>query len=306
MKYINKILLILLIILSISSFSQQEQHYTQFQFNKYMINPGLSGTNDYFVAKSNFRFQWLKIVDSPKTYTLSVYGPHKEKNMGYGGYVFNDITGPTTRTTIHLSYAYNFKLNESLRMSMGLSGGLQQFKIDGSKITLHDDNDPSLSDAIYSTVIPDANFGVYFYNEKYSFGIAGHQLLNSRINFTELEALGVNKIRPHVYAHGQYKFNIDENWDIEPALLLKYLWPAPLQVDLSLRGVYKDIVWLGVDWRSYDAVGFFIGYNYQDQIHIGYAYDYITSNLTNYSTGTHEIMITAKFNKIKKDSSTAL
>jgi len=281
-------------------FSQQEQHYTQFQFNKYMINPGVAGTNNYFLAKSNFRFQWLKIVDSPKTYTLSVYGPHKNKDMGYGGYVFNDVTGPTMRTTLHLSYAYNFRVADDMRISMGLSGGIQQFKIDGSKITLHDDNDPSLSDAIYSTVIPDANFGIFFYGEKYNFGIAGHQLLNSKLNFSDLEAIGINRVRPHVYAHGQYRYDFNDDWAVEPAILLKYLWPVPVQMDLSARGIYKDLVWLGVTWRTYDAVGFYVGYNYNEQIYIGYAYDYITSNLSNYSTGTHEIMITARFNKIKE------
>jgi len=302
-KNFKKILIVLLVILSTLSFSQQEQHYTQFQFNKYMINPGVAGTEPYFLAKSNFRFQWLKIVDSPKTYTLSVYGPHKNKPMGFGGYVFNDVTGPTSRTALHLSYAYNFQISDGMRMSMGLSGGLQQFKIDGSKITLHDDNDPSLSDAIYSSIIPDANFGVYFYGDNYNFGIAGHQLLNSRINFSNLDALGINRVRPHVYAHGQYLYQIDEDWAVEPAILLKYMWPTPIQMDLSARAIWKEMIWAGITWRTYDAVGFYIGYNYQEQIYIGYAYDYITSNLTNYSTGTHEIMITARFNKIKKGSS---
>lgn len=290
------------------AFSQQDQHYTQFQFNKYMYNPAIAGTAPYFLAKTNFRFQWLKIVDSPRTYTLSVYGPSRTKNMGFGGYVYSDVTGPTSRTNFRLSYAHNFQLNDVLRFSLGLSAGGMQYKIDGSKIKLHDDYDPSLGHAIYATIIPDASFGTFFYHEKYSFGLSVSQIFASRVKFKQLEDIGVNRLRPHIYAHGEYKYDIDDDWAVAPAILIKYVWPTPPQMDLSTRGIYKkdgkDLVWLGVSWRTMDAVGFYLGYNYDNQIHFGYSYDYTTTNIRRYSSGTHELMITFKFSKIKSGHST--
>jgi len=303
----RNILLIMLSLFAVASFAQQEQHYTQFQFNKYMYNPALAGTKPYFLAKTNFRFQWLKIVDSPRTYTLSVYGPSRTKPMGFGGYIYSDVTGPTSKTSFRLSYAYNFQVNDVLRTSMGLSVGAMQYKIDGSKITLHDDYDPSLGHAIYSTIVPDASFGIFFYHKKYNFGASVGQLFASKVNYKELSELNETRLRPHIYAHGEYSFEIDDDWDVEPAILVKYVWPAPPQMDLSVRGVWKKQVWLGISWRTMDAVGFFAGYNYQDQIYFGYSYDYTTTNIQKYSSGTHELMITFRFNKIKKeDNSTML
>jgi len=299
-RFNTKILAIIIVLFSLSTYAQQEQHYTQFQFNKYMYNPAIAGTKPYFLAETNFRFQWLRIVDSPRTYTLSVYGPSRKKDIGFGGYIYSDVTGPTSRTNFRLSYGQNFKINTDLRFSLGLSAGVMQYKIDGSKILLHDDNDPSLGNSIYTTIVPDASFGVYFWHKKYNFGISGDQLFASRVKFKELSTLGVNRLRPHIYAHGEYIYEINDEWEVEPALLLKYVWPAPLQMDLSTRVVYKKLIWLGVSWRTMDAIGVYFGYNYQDQIYFGYSYDITTSNIYNYSSGTHEIMITFKFNKIKK------
>ena len=302
----EKINIILLIIslFSFATFAQQDQHYTQYQFNKYMYNPAIAGTKPYFMAKTNFRFQWLKITDSPRTYTLSVYGPSRKKNIGFGGYIYSDVTGPTSRTNFRLSYAQNFQLNDVLRFSLGLSAGAMQYKIDGSKILLHDELDPSLGSAIYSTIVPDASFGVFFYHKKYNFGLSIGQMFASKVKFKELESIGVNRLRPHIYAHGEYTFEIDEDWDVEPAMLIKYVWPAPPQMDLSVRGVWKKQVWLGVSWRTMDAIGIFAGYNYQDQIYFGYSYDITTTNIYKYTSGTHELMITFRFNKIKKGYST--
>lgn len=300
----RNILLIIFSLFVVTAFAQQEQHYTQFQFNKYMYNPAVAGTKPYFVAKTNFRFQWLKIVDSPRTYTLSVYGPSRTKPMGFGGYIYSDVTGPTSRTNFRLSYAYNLQLNDVLRLSMGLSAGAMQYKIDGSKIILHDELDPSLGNAIYSTIVPDASFGLFFYHEKYNFGISGAQLLASSVDFNELEHMGVNRLRPHIYAHGEYNYDIDDEWTVVPAMLIKYVWPTPPQIDLSVRGEYKKLVWAGVSWRTNDAIGIFAGYNYEDQIYFGYSYDFTTSNIHKYSSGTHELMITFRFNKIKKGHST--
>ena len=78
-------------------------------------------------------------------------------------------------------------------------------------------------------------------------------------------------------------------------------------MDLSVRGVWKKQVWLGVSWRTMDAIGVFAGYNYNDQLYFGYSYDFTTTNIYKYSSGTHELMITFRFNKIKKeDNSTML
>lgn len=278
--------------------AQQLPQYTQYMFNEYIINPAVAGKDDYFQAKANYRYQWAGIVDAPRTYILSLYGPHKTKDMGFGGYIYNDITGPTSRTGLNFSYSYFIKLTDSMKLSLSLAGGLLQYKVDGTKINMLDIQDPSIQNTVYSAMIPDAVFGAYLYTRKYYFGLSAHQLLNYKVNLYTGDN-GLNRIKNHFFAYSGYIFNLNHDFDLEPCLLLKVMMPVKPMLDISVKSTYKKTVWLGVSYRTYDAIAIMAGYSYQNQIYIGYSYDLSVSSIKNYNSGSHEIMIAAKFNKIK-------
>jgi len=298
-KYI--FLLVIFLLQSVLTMAQQVPHYSQFWFNDFVTNPAFAGTKPYYQAKSNNRYQWVGVNDSPKTFILSAFGPEKKKDMGYGVQLFSDVTGPTSRLGFYGSYAYNLKLKDDIRLSMGVSLGLLQYKIDGSQITLHDDNDQSLGGEVYAEFVPDADFAVLVYTEKWHVGLVAKQLFNYSLNFDDVNALGVNTLKTHFFAHGAYRYDINENWAAEPFVLLKFMTPTPLQVDLGVRGVWKKMAWMGVSWRSADAIAVMIGYEYEEQISFGYSYDITMSHLSTVSSGTHEIMIGFKFSKIKNN-----
>lgn len=289
-----------LLLLSDIIWGQQTPMYTQYMLNDFAYNPSIAGTKEYYQAKSNNRYQWIGITDAPRTYILSVYGPHRRLDMGFGGMVFNDVTGPTSRLGVYGAYAYNVRIKNDLRFSSGLSLGLLQYKVDGSKITLHDEGDPSLGNNMYVDYLPDASMGVYLYATKYSLGISVAQLFSSNVKFKELEQLGINKLKRHMMLHGSYVIDINDDFSVEPMLMLKFVAPAPVQVDINTRVVYRNMLWLGFGYRTKDAASVLIGYNYQDQLIFGYSYDITFTDLRKYSSGTHELMIGARFNKIKQ------
>lgn len=295
------------VIIGIISFgaisAQQVPLYTQYMLNDFVFNPAITGTDDYYQAKSDNRYQWVGITDAPRSYILSVYGPHRTKDMGFGGYVFNDVTGPTSRTGAYGSYAYNIRIKEDLRLSLGLSMGLLQFKIDGSKVILHDEGDPSFGHNMYIDYLPDANLGTYLYASNYYFGMAASQLLNNKVGFSDLEALGLNKLKSHFMIHGGYLYAIGSNIDIEPSLMIKYVAPAPVQFDFGLRAAWQKRVWAGFSYRTKDAASILLGYNHEELLFFGYSYDFTLTNIKKYSSGTHELMIGARFNKIRQSKS---
>jgi len=299
-KYI--LLSLILLLNGLYSIAQQVPHYSQFWFNDFVISPAFAGTKPYYQAKSNNRYQWVGVNDAPKTFILSAFGPEKKKDMGYGAQLFSDVTGPTSRLGFYGSYAYNLKLKDDIRLSMGLSLGLLQYKIDGSQITLHDDNDQSLGNEVYAEFLPDADFAVLVYGENWHGGLVAKQLFNNKLKFDDIDALGINTLKTHFFAHGAYRHDISEDWAVEPYALLKFLSPAPLQLDLGVRGIWKKMAWLGISWRSADAIAVMIGYEYEEQISFGYSYDITTSNLKTASSGTHEVMIGFKFSKIKQNT----
>ena len=198
----RSVLIILIIVTGITqAAAQQNPHYTQYMFNDFIINPAVAGTKNYYQIRSNHRFQWIGITDPPLTNTLSVYGPHAKADMGFGGFFYNDVTGPTSRTGISGTYAYNIAVNNDVRLSMGLALGLMQFKIDGSQLTAKDPSDIAIQSSVFSTYVPDATIGTYLYGENFYTGFSVTQLFNNSLKIFE-EKNGLNKLKSHFYSGG--------------------------------------------------------------------------------------------------------
>lgn len=286
---------VFVVLLALESLAQQLPQYSQYLLNDFAVNPAVGGSKPYFEARTNIRNQWLGITDAPRTYVLSVHGPLKNQNMGIGGVLYTDITGPTRRIGLNISYAYHLKVADNTRLAFGLAGGLQQFAVDASKIKLRDKVDPHMGTQILSTVVPDFAFGIYFYHEKYFFSASAPQLLQNRLRLFEDVTTTELKLEDHYYVSAGYKFNFGENFQFEPSVMMKYVSPVPLQLDFSGRFIYKGNLWFGGTYRTMDAVAGIIGFNIQDNLMFGYSYDYALTNLQNYSTGTHEIMMGIKF-----------
>jgi len=302
----KKILVItFLIVCGNHLFSQQLPHFSQYFLNDYLINPAVAGSRDYFEGTSTHRYQWEGITDAPRTYTLSVNGPTKNREMGLGGYLFTDIVGPTSRTGINMSYAYHIKINDGLKLGLGLNIGLLQFKIDGSQIKLRDQDDEIITGGIQSELKPDAGFGLYLYHKKFFFGFSAPQLLNAKVNFFEEAQNSTGTLPAHFFVTAGYKFQVHHDLTIEPILFAKYISPVPLQIEGTIKATYKNKFWLSGTYRDKDAITASIGFFLNNSYTIAYAHDFTTTNLKNYSNGSHELMIGMRFHKrVRKDKST--
>ena len=78
------------------------------------------------------------------------------------------------------------------------------------------------------------------------------------------------------------------------------VFPAPVKLDIGLKATYKDMVWLGAGYRTGDAITAMVGYNHDGNLLFGYSYDYTTTNLKMYSSGTHEVFFSVRFGKINQ------
>jgi type IX secretion system PorP/SprF family membrane protein len=296
MNYTKKIVVLSLLMLTVGVvFSQQLPHFSQYYLNDYLINPAVAGSRPYFEGKSAHRYQWEGITDAPRTYTLSVNGPTKNQKMGLGGYLFTDNVGPTRRTGANLSYAYHVRVSDKLKLGMGISAGVIQFMIDGSKITLRESDDDIITNGVQSVLLPDAGFGLYLYHEKYYLGFSAPQLLNSRVTFFKDGRNPEGTLPSHFFMSGGYKFKLAEDFVLEPSVFVKYVKPAPVQVEGTLRLIYQEKVWLAGTYRDKDAITASIGYLINNYFTVAYGFDFTTTNLRNYSNGTHELLVGVRF-----------
>jgi type IX secretion system PorP/SprF family membrane protein len=278
--------------------AQQLPHFSQYMLNAYAENPAIGGTNPYFEASSISRYQWIGVTDAPRTYQLCVNGPLENRHFGVGGQLFTDIVGPTRRTGCYISYSYHASITDKIKLSLGLQGGILQFLVDGSKINLRDP-DNVISTGLQSVIMPEFGFGAYLHSKdaKWYVGISIPELVQGKLKFFDYMNNPQSVVVRHYILTAGYKYTLNESFVLQPTAIVRYLDPVPVQFDLGIRAIYREKVWLGIAFRNNDAWVGMIGYTFRENLSFGYAYDVSTSNIRNYSTGSHEIFLSIRFHR---------
>ncbi len=289
----KRAIIIIILLFSGYLYGQQIPLFSQYMFNDIVINPAIAGTKNYFTTKFVHRNQWVGIPGAPVTQTLSIHGPIKHLSMGVGGFIYNDITGPGRQTGIKLTYAYHINLPKG-KLSLGIHGGMFQYKYSKSELTTHQQNDNAVLNASGESMwIPDASFGAYYFNDIYYIGISTSQLFETKLKYGEFQRVTLGHLERHYSLLAGYNipFYYTKQFELEPSVLIKYVDTAPLEIDLNIKGFYMNSYWLGASYRSGDAIVLLAGLKIKDNIHLGYSYDITTSELHRYSRGSHEIML---------------
>ena len=79
--------------------------------------------------------------------------------------------------------------------------------------------------------------------------------------------------------------------------MFKMVGAAPLSFDINLKADFYQKFWLGFSYRNEDAVSLLVGLHINDWMKFGYAYDYVTSEINNISSGSHELVLGFQFNR---------
>ncbi len=298
----KKLIILLIVFVGFNNlYGQQTSLYTQYMFNPFLMNPALAGTVNYFQLRFTSRLQWVGFPDAPVTNSLSMFGPvsGKNKDMGYGGTVYNDVTGPTSTTGIRGAYAYNIPLNDEIHLSFGAALGLMQFKIDGTQISGMKDHEPSTDvNTVQSFFQPDGMLGVYLYRTDFQVSFSADNLFNNKFDI-DPEAVGISKLERHFYLMGAYTYIFNRTWSAEGSAMFKAVTPVPVQMDVNARVIYQKIAWFGISYRTQEAISILAGYYFSHHIYVGYSFDYNLTSIQQFSLGSHEIMIGYRFNSLK-------
>jgi type IX secretion system PorP/SprF family membrane protein len=318
----NLLIIILSIVVS-TSFAQQRPHYTQYILNNYILNPALSGIENYTDVKMSARDQWVGLNGAPQTFYLSVHGPIGKKdykttatsfNMpgqnprgnaywenytaseahhGIGFFMTSDKTGLYNRFSADVSYAYHLGLSPRTNIAAGFSAGLSKISYDRSKATPVDPNDPAIESSaanIYK-IIPDLNAGIWIYSADYFIGLAAQQIAPQKFSFTD-QTEGF-KLLPHIFATTGYRFLLNDDINAIPSIMVKYVVGSPIapQFDVNVKLQYMDLLWIGGSYRLQDGYAAMVGLNVGNTFNVGYSYDLTTTRLNTVSRGTHEIVL---------------
>ena len=273
--------------------AQQDPQYTQYMYNMNIVNPAYAGSRGTLSIGVLGRTQWVGINDAPQTATLSVHAP-LGRNLAAGFSAIADTYGPVNEQNIYADISYTISTSEEGRLAFGLKGGVTLFDVGLLSVTLPQSitpgSDPAFADNI-NEAFPNFGAGAYYYNDKFYVGLSVPNILEK----LHVEKSGNLALRAaeetHFFLTSGYVFELSESLKFKPSTMLKGVAGSPLSVDVSANFLMNDRLELGLNYRLDDSVGILMNFGVTPSLRIGYAYDYTTTNLGNFNSGTHEAFL---------------
>src|ERR1700709_285489 len=157
----KKILYLVCIVFSLQvAFAQQRPQYTQYVFNNLLLNPAVTGIENYTDIKAGYRSQWTGLQGAPVTSYLTIDAPlgsnflqgdasafpaaggenpssrlytqnymAAEPHHGIGFTLVSDVAGPITQTNIDATYAYHIGLASNVNLALGVAAGVSRISL---------------------------------------------------------------------------------------------------------------------------------------------------------------------------------
>jgi type IX secretion system PorP/SprF family membrane protein len=280
-----------LFMLSLSSvFGQQDAQYTQYMYNMNVLNPAYAGSRGNLSIGLLGRTQWVGIEGAPQTITFSLHSPIGE-NVGLGLSAISDSFGPVNEQSLYIDFSYAIKTSEIGRLAFGIKAGASFLNVDLLSLN---PNDPEFSNTLsdnVNEVYPNIGVGAYYYTDRFYLGLSVPNLIDSNHLKEDSGIVSTASEEMHYFLTSGYVFELSDDLKLKPSVLVKGVFGAPVSVDLSANLLIYDKFEIGLSYRFDDSVSSMLGFQITPEIRVGYAYDYTLSNLGNYNSGTHEIIL---------------
>jgi type IX secretion system PorP/SprF family membrane protein len=323
---------LILLLAAIGAKGQHRPQYSLYMMNNYLLNPAISGIEDYADIKLGYRNQWSGIEGAPETFYLSAHMPIGKKvgaasnsagarnrqrslnrienpnntyrprrpHHGVGGMIMADNIGPFRKIEANVSYAYHIPVAPKINLALGIAGGIVQNTLRSDEISFADPNDNSIGSGNINQIRPDLTIGGWAYSEDFYVGFSAAQLLRNMDDFGGIDETDDNPQNIHYFLTGAYRFQMSRDFDAIPSVLIKHTPSAPVAYDLNLLFSYIDRVWAGGSYRSTGAVVMMAKFSINYTFDLGYAYDYGSKNIYQYNNGSHEVVLGIRLkNKMK-------
>jgi type IX secretion system PorP/SprF family membrane protein len=312
--------IVLFVIAGLQLKAQQRPQYTQYVFNPILVNPAVSGIENYTDVKAGYRSQWTGLQGAPVTSYFTINAPlgrnfiegdatqspangdnplgrsftqtymAAEPHHGIGLTIVTDKAGPIRQTNFDATYAYHLGISPTLNLAVGVSAGISNYTLNTAEVTT-EFSDPAINGGNYNQFKPDVGAGLWAYSATYFIGASVQQLLPQTISFSSNSIYNQGKTVPHFFFTAGYKLFLDDDITLLPSVMVKVVNPVPASYDINLKLAFRDHFWIGGAYREADAVAGMVGFNIGSFMSLGYSYDYTTSNLNTVSNGTHEIVL---------------
>jgi len=286
--------LFLYIIAILAAVAQQDPQFTFNRQTQLTVNPGYAGNDGMISGIILNRYQWVGITGAPKTLVFSAGGATElfGLNSGIGLNVISDELGFFKNILVNFDYAYRRKTGLG-DLGIGPSFGFYNMSIKPDWFIPESDvhgttTESGIPQGQSSKLAIDVGFGVYLKSNKYFIGASATHINQASIVLGDQARTFLAR---HYYVSGGYNISLrDPLFELEPAVYFKTDGVA-YQVDFTANLTYKKRFSAGLNYRIQDAVGVLLGFELNNGLKIGYAYDIMTSALSAYGNGSHEFYL---------------
>lgn len=292
MNILKKISLALALIPTIAM-AQTDPKISHSLFTQTHYNPATTGSTWMGNITLLGRHQFLGFEGAPTTGLLNFDIQATNINSGFGLSVVYDKYGPVSSYNAMVNYAYHIHFGEHQTLSLGLGAGVQMRQYNGSGNIYENTGDPLENYEQDTKFAPDVNFGLQYTLKNWVIG-ASITHLQRYFMPNDLRFAPVN-----YYVYTRYRFEVARYWNIIPSIAVQYD-NVTVNEEVNLLFEYTKLLWFGASYRMSNelkpqSIVPMIGFNIADYVRIGYAYEHTLTPLSQYNSGTHELMLTLRF-----------
>ena len=299
---------LVLCIVSCSSLASmaQDPQFSQFYSNPLYLNPAFAGTGTYPRIVTNYRNQWPSSGNTFATYSFSYdkYFLGMKGAIGFQALYDREVNGSINTIQNSFVYCYHTKINDRLFFTSALQAGfiIKQFNTkdlifpgminqENGSIT----GDYAIPVESGQKIFPDFSFGMVGQQDDVYFGFAVNHLTQPNQSIVEGDKAGnlPMKFTLHFGAktHDFIRALFSKEFSLSPNAIYQQQGVFK-QLNLGMYMVNKSLTF-GAWFRNNlsarpDAVIGMIGYS-TPYFQFGYSFDYVLSDLSLYSMGSHEI-----------------
>jgi len=288
----NGLLLLSFIISIIGVNAQQDLQFTHFKEYALFYNPAYAGVSNDICGDILGRNQWTGFGGNPKSLFFDVRYSDAKLHGGVGLTVVSDELGFRKTTSVSASYSYKKSFPSIGTLYLGASIGFSRAGWKGNFIPPETLSDPNIPFSGQAANVFNSNVGLYYTKRNLFMGLSTTNVNQGVFDGGGVSQFNFNTVR-HYYVLAGYKTMLTRGVDLEPSLLAKSDGVST-QIDMKAKVIFNNQMFGGINYRFGDAispiVGMYIpGNNFR--LTVSYSYDITTSDIRNYSSGSHEIAI---------------
>lgn len=323
-------LVILVMSLGFAATAQQLPQFRQFILAPSVYNPAAMAFNKQSSISLSGRWQMSGFGYEPRTLVLHgqtllkkkvkiVFNPGSRIQRDYtpveknrkialrhfvGGQVVSDNYGAFRFLDINGNYALNLPINAEWKATFGVRAGLRNNRFLPSQGVVLNVLDPQLvyagGDETYDALLNgnqhtlsfSGGLGVGLNNKRW---FLSGSMMHGGIPNSAQQTISYFDQRLHWNVSLGYKIPLSSGLEIQPAVLVKKMGAAPYSFEFSALATINYIFWAGFNYHHGSSAGIMAGMEVSGNLKIGYALDFMTNRLNQFSNGGHEIFLSYGF-----------